>query len=170
MTFRTLLTAMLIGLILFIIAVALGMKFEWAEKLWSDDSVNTIIHSSRVESESAQQNKPSPQEVVSDQYKLVGEQVLSDGTEREIKDQCIRSSRQAGVTNAHIHQAVAQCVSRTQQRVQQDNFNSLKESKASVVDPDTIEACNIVAAEEKELNNEQRKAMVKQCIEANTGN
>lgn len=167
MSFRTIFTTLLIGFILFIVIIALGMKFHWADYFSSTKNPQVEAHhGSRVESESVQ-NIPFSQKPIGTQYQLVGEEGLNS-TMTDIKDQCIRSSRQAGVTNEHIHEAVRQCVALTLRKKGQKEVGLVANNITTDSNDVTREACEIVASEEKDLSENERQAMILQCIKANT--
>ena len=164
MSFRAILSALLIGFILFIVVVALGMKFNWVS-YFSPGASDNAVHSSRIESESVQNISNAHQQAQVSNYQLINEKNHLSIADSSIKDQCIRSSRQAGVTNAHIHEAVRQCIELTQRKRDQAGL----EIKPTQTDMDmTREACEIVASEEKGLSRDEQQAMILQCIQANS--
>lgn len=194
MNYRAIFKTLFIGFIVFALAVALGIKFDWGRYLDSDSAHggqdNTTEHSGLPAASSETTKSAAPQQDTSLKDKIKGFEILDEknvnqSADELIRNDCIRASRRAGVTDEHIFEVVNRCVemSKKEHAVQPEPAEESASGIESVDGTDstfaqqpsveeslelTRKACKIVADEEQGLSPEERLKMIEQCVKANS--
>ena len=196
MNYKALIKILLIGFIIFAIAVSLGIKFNWGQYIQpkaSETSVNsakladqsdqqeTIQENSQSGIQSNNQTKSSTR--ASENIELIDENNIGDSSEEQIRNDCIRASRRAGVTDENILAVVNECVEMSTRNVTDsatheggglpvETVEVPEEQPTEVLDIEdslalTRKACKIVADGEEGLSTEERLKVIEQCVKAN---
>ena len=198
MDYKLFLKTFFVAFLIFSIVVVLGMKYNWVRFLQADSSQLSTQASEKQAgglpqstdkkplSERFPIKKPTSSSQGTDQYVLVDEDNVDQSENNQIRNDCIRASRRAGVTDENILAVVAQCVEMST-KVDSNASNSeavpieievegvgLEGSTQSLPVEEGLEltrkACRIVADEEQGVTDVEREQIVEQCIKANMGN
>ncbi len=186
MNYKLLLKTLLIGFILFAVAVTLGMKYNWVKYLLptSETAVEPAALPNQTESDNPATDSFVPSETKIENIELVDEGTISESSEELIRNDCIRASRRAGVTDANIFAVVNECVemSKKTETVEAVPIETNEAIDASIDGVDeapenvpvidnslelTRKACKIVADEEHDLSAAERQKVIEQCVKAN---
>ncbi len=184
MNYKIIVKTLLIGLIVFAVAVVLGMKYNWVRYLLPGSPTSVEVEqgslpSSTGEADSSTAVPKAPPKDKVKHFEIVDEKKVTGSTEELIRNDCIRASRRAGVTDEHIFEVVNQCVEMYKKEqggalatpalsIESDEDNNDIELP-SVEDSLelTRKACKIVADEEKGLSSVERQKVIEQCVKAN---
>ncbi len=191
MDYKLFLKTFLIAFLVFTVVVVLGMKYNWVRFLHTDSSQSTEESMPGLPEPIENQSQTSDQKSSTlsagqntDHYVLVDESSVDRNQNDQIRNDCIRASRRAGVTDENILAVVAQCVEMSTKSVgdtpssdvipiETENESSTK-SAQNLPEEDGLEltrkACRIVADEEQGVTSAEREQIVEQCIKANMGN
>ena len=181
MNYKAIFKTLLIGMLVFALAVALGMKFNWARYLSPDKGNKKEAESAGLPA-SAETLAPPPEnpdkslhEKVKS-FQILDEKNETGSTDELIRNDCIRASRRAGVTDEHIFEVVNQCVEMSKKEHVAQPVPEAAASEEEVTPPNTEDsleltrkACKIVADEEQGLSAEERQKAIEQCVKANMG-
>ena len=196
MDYKLFLKTFFVAFLIFFTVVVLGMKYNWVRFLQADVSQPSEEQATGLPqspdkkplSERFPIKKPtgSNSSRNTDQYILVDEDNADQNENNQIRNDCIRASRRAGVTDENIFAVVAQCV---EMSTKADNNPSNSEAVPTDVEGEgtgseeftqnppveeglelTRKACRIVADEEQGVTDTEREQIVEQCIKANMGN
>lgn len=182
MNYRQFFLAFIVAFLIFAILVFLGMKFEWVKSFRSDDA-NTLNlpPEQAVLLQSDADRERTTVEVP--KYELVDESMQPETSMDMIRNDCIRASRHAGVTDADIFRVVDECVA-MELRKQGDSTptydNAVDDSGSNTAASDesyqlTREACEMVANENmadapEALSPEDLEKQIQECITKNLDN
>lgn len=175
----TVVKVFVIAFLLFLLTVALGLIFNWGTYL---KEKTTVQGQSLTESESQQilADTNTEEALAKKKRRAVSVEIVSDSTvnttTEQIKNDCIRASRRAGVGDSEIHAVVQECVELSLQtrknqpvsgRVSDANSNMefTTDSNMSL----TRGACEMVVSEQQQsLNNEEKERLIIQCVKENS--
>ncbi|MEE9352172.1 MAG: hypothetical protein V3U78_07925 [Thiotrichaceae bacterium] len=180
MNYKHLFKTLLIGFIIFAVAVTLGIKYNWVKYLQTSSENEIAVEPAGLPQQDEPQSSESipPSKTKVDNFELVDESAIN-GSAEDIRNDCIRASRRAGVTDENIFAVVNQCVEMSQKDVGETSDVTPIESNETVEIPEnevstvseglelTRKACKIVAAEEQGLSPEERSKVIEQCVKAN---
>ncbi len=192
MNYKLLLKILLIGFIIFAVVVTLGIKYNWVKYI--QPASETIVEPSSLPNQAetndsaSSETSETPKQKI-ENIELVDEGTISGSAEEMIRNDCIRASRRAGVTDENIFSVVDECVEMSKKTevvevLPVDTPTDNKEAIDSTIDPTggeasngvpTIEnsleltrkACKIVADEEHDLSIVEREKVIEQCVKAN---
>jgi len=193
MDYKLFLKTFFVAFLIFATVVVLGMKYNWVRFLQADSNQPTEEQTAGlpqpIDKKSSSQQSPDKKSQISnsrkntDQYVLVDEGNVDLNQSNQIRNDCIRASRRAGVTDENILAVVAECVEMSAKSVDSTSVTDSipVESESEGVDPPqslpvkdglelTRKACRIVADEEQGITELEREQIVEQCIKANMGN
>ncbi len=180
MNYKHLFKTLFIGFIIFAVAVTLGIKYNWVKYLQSSPENEVAVEPTGLpQQDEPQSSKPiPPSKIKADNFELVDESVIN-GSAEDIRNDCIRASRRAGVTDENIFAVVSQCVEMSQKSageagdvtpIETNEAEEVPDSQVSTVSEGlelTRKACKIVADEEQGLSSEERNKVIEQCVKAN---
>lgn len=185
MRFKTLLTTLLFGVIIFLLIVGFGIKYNWVEYLESDsDMKQEVTEAGQLPLQPTAQEsavQPEAKKPRTEQFELIEEANLSSDAEEQIRNDCIRASRRAGVGDDRIFAVVNQCVEMSRKSQPQvnpmDNTNSANigldnEPRPIAQEQEsndlTRRACEIVADRNPNLTPSERLQQVDECVRSNS--
>lgn len=174
MKYKSLMKILIIAFLVFLLTVALGIKYDWVQYLRSPPVVASPLLPEPQELLGNTMDYTKKKKSPSVQFEIVNELNVDSTMEERVKNDCIRASRRAGVGDDNIHAVVRECVELSiQKRVESSGYGS--DSIAGENDKNrnadlTRRSCEIVAAEEQGIDEAAREKIVIQCIKANLGN
>ena len=180
MNYKHLFKTLLIGFIIFAVAVTLGIKYNWVKYLQTSSENEIAVEPAGLPQQDEPQSSESipPSKTKVDNFELVDESAIN-GSAEDIRNDCIRASRRAGVTDENIFAVVNQCIEMSQKSagetgdvtpIETNETVEIPENEVSTVSEGlelTRKACKIVAAEEQGLSPEERSKVIEQCVKAN---
>ena len=200
MNYKALIKILFVGFIIFAIAVSLGIKYNWVQYIQpeaSESSASSVKPPNQSDQQENTQensqngiqgnNQTKSSVRVNENIELIDENNLGDSSDEQIRNDCIRASRRAGVTDENILAVVNECVEMSMRNATSaTNENDTHEGGSLPVDtievPEeqttealgiedslmlTRKACKIVADEEEGLSTEERLKVIEQCVKAN---
>lgn len=180
MKYKTVVKVFVLAFLLFLLTVVLGSKFNWVKYLKEKPVVQgeDLAKSDEVLGEVDVPTKKKPSTV---NVEIVSDAKVSNTTAEQVKNDCIRASRRAGVGDSEIHAVVRECVALSlQAKNNQISSNTIARTNAdnnrdngvaSPLDSNmnlTRGACEMVVADETTLNVEEKEALIEQCVKENS--
>ena len=197
MDYKLFLKTFFIAFLIFATVVVLGMKYNWVRFLQTDSSQTSEESMAglpepvdkKPQSSDQKNSAPNTDRNIgknigqnTDQYVLVDEGSAENNQNDQIRNDCIRASRRAGVTDENILAVVAQCVEMSTKSenntlggeaipIETENEDNIRRPQSPPEDglELTRKACRIVADEEQGVTKTEREQIVEQCIKANMG-
>ena len=182
MNYKLLLKTLLIGFILFSLVVTLGIKYNWVKYLQpSSDVVATEARlpepSKPMSADSSDPSNTNSSVLKTNNFELVNEENIDEAESEQVRNDCIRASRRAGVTDDNILAVVKQCVEMSLKNMTGDMIPVETSEASPAVEEEknkleeglelTKKACKIIADEEQGLSAEDRQKVIEQCVKAN---
>lgn len=178
MSFKQFFLTFIVAFLIFALLVFLGMKFEWV-KAFRDDEPNTLNlppeQAVLIQSDATKDDRPKAEVP---KYELVDESMQPGTAMDMIRNDCIRASRHAGVTDADIFRVVDECVAMELRKQggsvpSYDNADNSPNPENAANDESyqlTREACEMVAAENTTASPEEIEKQIQACITDNLDN
>lgn len=167
MKYKTVIKVFVIAFLLFLITVALGMKFNWVKYLKDAPSIQgqELAESTNALGESGNESATAKRKGDAVQVEIISDQQVSNSTTEQIKNDCIRSSRRAGVGDSEIHAAVRECVALSLQARSTPAAvsNNVTDDNLSL----TRDACTRVVSEQQGVTAEEKETLIAQCVKNN---
>lgn len=160
-----------LAFIVFSVAVVLGMKYNWVRFL--PPNLDTSSNQQSVEEDTTPSTIIKKTTIQVGNYELVDETDSVLSIDQQVRNDCIRASRQAGVTDKNIFSVVNQCVEMSSKEHYPSDAQPDIDNSETVVEKAlelTRKACRIVADEEQGMTEVERTQLVEQCINANMDN
>lgn len=178
MKYKTVIKVFVIAFLLFLLTVALGLKFNWVKYLKEKPAIDgrELVESAEALGEVSEETTSVRKKPSTTNIEIVSDSKVSGTTEEQIKNDCIRASRRAGVGDSEIHAVVRECVElslreRGKQTVQNPNLTPSNNRSEVPVDSNmslTRGACEMVVADQTALSTEEKEAFIAQCIQENS--
>ncbi len=174
MKYKTVVKVLALAFLLFLLIVLLGSKFNWVKYLKEKPVVqgHDLAVSGEVlgEEDGSIKKKPSAVHV-----EIVSDVKISNTTAEQVKNDCIRASRRAGVGDSEIHAVVRECVALSLQTKKNQVSSDSNNNRDKDIEPPsdsnmslTRGACEMVVADEETLNVEEKETLIAQCIKENS--
>jgi hypothetical protein len=186
MKYKTVVKVFALALLLFLLTVVLGSKFNWVKYLKEEpvlqgqDLAASNEALGETDTKVSTKKKPSTAHV-----EIVSDTKVSNTTAEHVKNDCIRASRRAGVGDSEIHAVVRECVELSLQAKKNqvgsgsksdtsndiDNTNNNRDNNVEPSDSNmslTRGACEMVVADEVTLNTEEKETLIAQCVKENS--
>lgn len=181
MKYKTVIKVFVIAFLLFLVTVALGLKFNWVKYLKDDSNIQgqALAESTDVLGETGNETSTTKRKANAVQVEIISDQQVSSSTTAQIKNDCIRASRRAGVGDSEIHAVVRECVALSLQArntpaeafTNDIGTNNGNRVNTYVEDENlslTRDACTSFVAEQQGLSAEEKEKRIAQCIKENT--
>ncbi|CAA6811151.1 MAG: Unknown protein [uncultured Thiotrichaceae bacterium] len=178
MNYKQFFLTFIVAFFIFALLVFLGMKFEWAKSFRADDANTLNLPPEQAMLIQSDTGKERPKVEVP-KYELVDEAMQPKTSMDMIRNDCIRASRHAGVTDADIFRVVDECVAMELRKQggttpNYDNANDLPNSDDNASNDEsyqlTREACEMVATENTTASPEELEKQIQECITENLDN
>jgi len=180
MKYKTVVKVFVLALLLFLLTVLLGAKFNWVKYLKEEPVMQgqDLAESDEVlgetDTDESTRKKPSTVHV-----EIVSDTKVSNTTAEQVKNDCIRASRRAGVGDSEIHAVVRECVALSLQekstQVSSNSNSGTNNNSDNRVEPPTDSnmnltrgACEMVVADEVTLNTAEKEELIEQCVKENS--
>jgi hypothetical protein len=181
MKYKTVVKVLVLAFLLFLLTVVLGSKFNWVKYLKEKPAVQGqgLAESNEVldETDTPIKKKPSTAHV-----EIVNDVKVSNTTTEQVKNDCIRASRRAGVGDSEIHAVVRECVELSLQTKRNQvssgsnaTISETNNNRDNSITPPTDSnmsltrgACEMVVADETTLNAEEKEILIAQCVKENS--
>lgn len=174
MRFKQFFLTFIVASIIFALLVFLGMKYEWVKYLQGEET--KILDLPPEQAVLIQRDKHSDRPKVEvPKYELVDESMQPETSLDMIRNDCIRASRHAGVTDADIFRVVDECVAMelSKQGESSPSYDSTGGDSSAASDESyqlTREACEMVAKENTTASPEELEKQIQECITENLDN
>lgn len=177
MTYKQFFLTFIVAFLIFAVVVFLGMKFEWVKSFRADEAKTLNLPPEQAVLIQSDIDKERPKAEVP-KYELVDESMQPDTSMDMIRNDCIRASRHAGVTDADIFRVVDECVAMELRK--QGGTTPTYDNADDAPNPDngasdesyqlTREACEMVAKENTAASPEELEEQIQECITKNLDN